>query len=263
MPLDSTSEPAVELRNVSKRFGQLTVLDRLSLTVACGERLFIIGPSGSGKSTVLRIIMTLERPDEGEVWINGRNLYPSQPPGLRRRTDQRHLRTIRRDVGMVFQQFNLFDHMRVINNVMEGPMRSLGLPRPEAERRARELLERVGLADKSRAWPAQLSGGQKQRVAIARALAMQPKIMLFDEITSALDPEIAAEVLKLVRELAGQLSMTMLFVTHQMHFARTMADRIIFFDGGHIIEQGPPEAVLDQPKEKRTQDFLASLTEVS
>ena len=259
----SSTVPAIELRDVCKRFGSLQVLDRLSFTVPGGEHLFLIGPSGSGKSTVLRMIMTLTRPDAGEIWINGQNLYPARRSGSSHRVDQRHLRSIRRDVGMVFQHFNLFDHMRVINNVMEGPMRSLGLGRAEAEKRAMELLDRVGLADKSRAWPAELSGGQKQRVAIARALAMQPKIMLFDEITSALDPEIAAEVLKLVRELSGQFSMTMLFVTHQMRFARIMADRVLFFDSGRIIEEGPPEAVLDNPQQKRTQDFLASLTEVS
>ena len=264
-PEFSTSDTpsAVELRDVCKRFGPLQVLNQLSFTVAPGEHLFLIGPSGSGKSTVLRLIMTLERPDSGNVWIEGRNLYRMQRAGIEKPADEKHLRSIRRDIGMVFQHFNLFDHMRVLQNVMEGPLRSLGMRREEAEKRSMELLDRVGLASKSRAWPAELSGGQKQRVAIARALAMQPRIMLFDEITSALDPEIAAEVLKLVRELAGQFDMTMIFVTHQMRFAHAMADRILFFDSGRIIEQGPPERVLDNPQHDRTRQFLSSLLEVS
>lgn len=261
----ATPEPhaAVELRNVEKRFGQQTVLTDLSFRVAPGEHVFLIGPSGSGKSTALRLIMTLERPDAGSILINGNELHRMPHNGRMVAADERHLRTMRRNVGMVFQHFNLFSHMRVLRNVTEAPMRSLKLSRDQADARAKSLLARVGLADKLNAWPAQLSGGQKQRVAIARALAMQPDIMLFDEITSALDPEIAAEVLHVVRDLAGQMDMTMIFVTHQMRFARAMADRVLFFDQGRILEAGPPEQVLENPLQPRTRKFLATILDAS
>ncbi len=253
----------VELRNVDKSFGEHQVLRNLSLSVNAGERVFLIGPSGSGKSTVLRMIMTLERPDGGSLFINGRELFRMTRGDTMIPANEAHLRMMRRDVGMVFQHFNLFGHMRVLRNVTEAPMRSLKMSQTQAEKHARDLLARVGLADKINAWPAELSGGQKQRVAIARALAMQPRIMLFDEITSALDPEIAAEVLHVVRDLASRTDMTMIFVTHQMRFARAMADRVLFFDQGQILEQGPPEQVLQDPRAPRTREFLASILDAS
>jgi polar amino acid transport system ATP-binding protein len=249
----------IEFVDVHKRFGNTVVLDGLNMTVNAGEHVVMIGPSGSGKSTILRLLMTIERPDSGEIIIERESLWHVRRNGRREEADPSHLRRVRGKVGMVFQHFNLFPHLRVLQNVIEAPIRVLGLSRPEAVKRAEELLARVGLADKLNAWPAELSGGQKQRVAIARALAMQPRIMLFDEITSALDPEIAGQVLQLVLELAKQTDMTMLFVTHQIRFARQAADRVLFFDQGRIVEQGPPEVVLESPTAPRTREFLNNI----
>ncbi len=258
------NEPAIiELTNIHKRFGNTVVLDGLNMHVAAHEHVVMIGPSGSGKSTILRLLMTLERPDAGEIRIEGESLWQVQRNARLQEADAAHLRKMRAKVGMVFQHFNLFPHLRVLRNVTEAPMRVLGLSRPAAEQRARELLDRVGLADKINAWPAELSGGQKQRVAIARALAMQPRVMLFDEITSALDPEIAGQVLELVLDLAKQTDMTMLFVTHQMRFARQVADRVLFFDQGCIVEQGPPDQVLAAPVQPRTRAFLNNILKAS
>ena len=214
------------------------------MEVAPGEKLVIIGPSGSGKSTLIRCINRLEDFQEGEVWVDGKNVK-----------DDRALKEVRREVGMVFQQFNLFPHMKVLENITLAPMRVRGWSRERAERKALELLERVGILDQARKYPGQLSGGQQQRVAIARALAMEPKVMLFDEPTSALDPEMVGEVLDVMRDLARG-GMTMLVVTHEMGFAREVADRVIFMDGGQIVEEGRPEEIFTSPREERTKAFL-------
>jgi len=212
--------PMVRFANVTKRYGQLTVLDSLNLDVAANEMVSIIGPSGSGKTTVLRMLMTLEEIDEGVIYVDGRPLTHMERGGRLVKANAAHLRRMRGNIGMVFQQFNLFPHMTALENCMEAPVQVLGLSRQEAERRAVELLEMVGLADKKDHYPAQLSGGQQQRVAIARALAMRPKVLLFDEVTSALDPEVIGEVLEVIRALAREHNLTMLMVTHQMGFAK-------------------------------------------
>ncbi|TBH21758.1 amino acid ABC transporter ATP-binding protein [Thermus thermamylovorans] len=237
-------EPIVRVRGLHKWFGSLHVLKGIHLEVAPGERLVIIGPSGSGKSTLIRCLNRLEDFQEGEVVVDGRNVK-----------DDRALAEVRREVGMVFQQFNLFPHMTVLENLTLAPMRVRRWPKERAERKALELLERVGILDQARKYPAELSGGQQQRVAIARALAMEPKVMLFDEPTSALDPEMVGEVLDVMRDLARG-GMTMLVVTHEMGFAREVADRVVFMDGGQIVEEGRPEAIFTAPKEERTRSFL-------
>ena len=255
-PMPPSAAPIVRIRNLYKSFSNARVLHNLSLDVAPREHLVIIGPSGSGKSTLLRLLMTLDRPDSGDIEIDGDALW-EMPCGNRRvPANAAHLRKVRGKIGMVFQSFNLFPHMRVLNNVTEAPIHVLKLPKEEARLRAVNLLDRVGLKDRLQAWPAQLSGGQRQRVAIARALALQPKIMLFDEITSALDPETVGEVLDVVRELAAETDMTMLFVTHQMRFAREVADRVLFFDQGAIMEQGDPQTIFSNPSQPRTREFL-------
>nr|WP_038036964.1 amino acid ABC transporter ATP-binding protein [Thermus oshimai] len=240
----SPVEPLVRIQNLHKYFGPLHVLKGITLEVAPGERLVIIGPSGSGKSTLIRCINRLEDFQEGTVTVDGMDVK-----------DDRLLPKIRREVGMVFQQFNLFPHMTVLDNVTLGPIRVRRLSRAEAERKAMELLERVGIADQAKKYPGQLSGGQQQRVAIARALAMEPKLMLFDEPTSALDPEMVGEVLDVMRDLARG-GMTMVVVTHEMGFAREVADRVVFMDRGEIVEEAPPEAIFTRPKEERTRAFL-------
>jgi len=255
------TDPIVRMRGVVKRFGDEVVLRGLDLDVRRGETLAVIGGSGSGKSTILRILMTLEGIDGGRVEIDGDSVFTEERDGREVPASEAHLREIRRKVGMVFQHFNLFPHMTALGNVMEAPRRVLGLPRAEAEARARELLARVGLAEKADAHPARLSGGQQQRVAIARALAMQPEIMLFDEVTSGLDPELVGEVLDVLRELARAGDMTMLIVTHQMHFAREIADRVVFLEGGRIVEEGAPEAIFTAPEKERTREFLQSVLE--
>lgn len=236
--------PIVEISGLEKWFGTLHVLRGIDLEVAPGEKLVVIGPSGSGKSTLIRCINRLEDFQKGEVVVDGLNVK-----------DERNLPKVRREVGMVFQQFNLFPHMTVLENVTLAPIRVRGLKKEEAERRALELLERVGIRDQAYKYPAQLSGGQQQRVAIARALAMEPKIMLFDEPTSALDPEMVGEVLDVMRDLARG-GMTMIVVTHEMGFAREVADRVIFMDQGQIVEEAPPEVIFKSPKEERTRAFL-------
>lgn len=240
---------------VVKRYGDVEVLRGLDLVVDPGEKLALIGPSGSGKSTVLRILMTLDDIHGGEVHIDGEPLWSTDRSGPVR-ADAASLLRLRRRVGMVFQHFNLFPHMSVLRNITEAPIHVLGRPRETAEARARELLEQVGLAHKADARPSQLSGGQKQRVAIARALAMDPQIMLFDEVTSALDPEVVGEVLDVLRALAERSGMTMLLVTHEMGFAREFADRAVFMDGGRVVESGPPEQLFGSPREERTKSFL-------
>lgn len=248
----------IRFEAVAKRFGPLTVLDQFYFTVAPGEKVTLIGPSGSGKSTVLRILMTLEPFQEGSLTLAGLSYHEPDGKGPFHASDG-HLRRIRRNIGMVFQSFNLFPHMTVLRNIVEAPCRVLRLPRAEAEARALDLLRLVGLAEKKDHYPAQLSGGQQQRVAIARALAMRPRVLLFDEPTSALDPQLVGEVQEVIRALAHEHDLTMLLVTHEMRFAREISDRVCFFDRGRIVEQGRPEAMFSNPQDDRTREFLRSV----
>jgi polar amino acid transport system ATP-binding protein len=249
----------VRFKSVTKRYGDLTVLDNLDLDVAEGEMVSIIGPSGSGKTTVLRVLMTLERIDGGVIEVDGDCLTHMERGGQQVTADERHLRRIRGQIGMCFQQFNLFPHMTALENCMEGPVYSLGLGKREARDRAEDLLEMVGLAEKRDSYPSKLSGGQQQRVAIARALAMRPRVMLFDEVTSALDPEVTGEVTGVIRKLATEQNLTMLMVTHQMEFARDVSDRVCFFCDGRIEEEGPPAQFFASPRSERTQQFLSAV----
>lgn len=253
--------PMVRFEKVRKTYGELVVLDDLDFEVAEGEKIAIIGPSGSGKTTILRVLMTLVRPDSGKVFVDGEPLWHREVNGRIMPADQRHLHSVRSKIGMVFQHFNLFPNMSVLRNVTEAPIHVRKIKRQEAEERGRELLDMVGLGDKVDAFPGQLSGGQKQRVAIARALAMEPKVMLFDEVTSALDPELVGEVLAILRRLARETQMTMLIVTHEMGFAREVADRVVFFDAGQVAEEGPPEQIFTQPSKERTNEFLRAVLE--
>lgn len=255
--------PMVRFENVVKKFGDVTVLNGLDLDVANGERLAIIGPSGSGKTTVLRTLMTLESVDQGSICVDGEPLNFIERSGQRLPATQQHLRKMRNKIGMVFQHFNLFPHMTALRNCAEAPRYVLGLSADEANERALALLDRVGLRAKADAYPSALSGGQQQRVAIARALAMRPKVMLFDEVTSALDPELVGEVLNVIRGLTAEHNLTMIMVTHQMGFAREFADRVCFFDAGTICEQGPPEQLFGNPKMERTKKFLRAVLEGS
>ncbi|MGF1527343.1 MAG: ectoine/hydroxyectoine ABC transporter ATP-binding protein EhuA [Candidatus Competibacterales bacterium] len=246
----------VRFANVTKRYGALTVLDALNLDIAPNEMVSIIGPSGSGKTTVLRLLMTLETLDEGVIYVDGQPLT-HMPRGHRLvKASRRHLRQGRMNIGMVFQHFNLFPHLTALENCMEAPVQVLGLSKAEARERSLELLALVGLAEKRDEHPARLSGGQQQRVAIARALAMRPKVMLLDEVTSALDPEVIGEVLNVIRQLNRDHHLTMLMVTHQMGFAKEISDRVCFFFDGHIVEQGAPEQLFGSPENERTRQFL-------
>lgn len=240
--------PIIELRHVDKHFGDLHVLKDVSLSVGKGEVVVVIGPSGSGKSTLCRAINRLETIDSGEILIEGKPLPQ----------EGRELAAMRAELSMVFQSFNLFAHMSILQNVTLGPVEVLGLSKAEAEQRAMGLLDRVGVASQANKVPAQLSGGQQQRVAIARSLAMHPKAMLFDEPTSALDPEMINEVLDVMVDLARQ-GMTMIVVTHEMNFARRVADRVVFMADGAIVEEGTPDAFFDHPQSQRARDFLDSI----
>jgi polar amino acid transport system ATP-binding protein len=251
----------VRFKGVTKRYGDLVVLDQLDLDIAHNERVAIIGPSGSGKTTVLRMLMTLERIDEGVIEVEGEPLTHMRKNGELVPADERYLRKVRGNIGMVFQHFNLFPHMTAVENCMEAPMYVLGLSRKEARERAEELLAMVGLSDKINHHPSHLSGGQQQRVAIARALAMRPKVMLFDEVTSALDPELVGEVLNVIRKLGEEHNLTMLMVTHEMGFAKEFAHRVCFFYAGKIAEQGRPAEIFSRPKNERTQQFLSAVLE--
>lgn len=253
--------PMVRFAGVTKRYGALTVLDSLDLEIARNEKVAIIGPSGSGKSTLLRVLMTLDPLTDGMIEVDDEPLTHMHKNGVLVPASVRHLRRVRSKIGMVFQSFNLFPHMTALANTIEAPMRVLGLSRKEAIERARELLSLVGLEDKCDHYPSQLSGGQQQRVAIARALAMRPKVMLFDEVTSALDPELCGEVLNVIRRLGSEHNLTMLMVTHQMGFAREFADRVCFFSQGKIIEQGAPQPFFAAPQHERTQQFLRAVRE--
>jgi polar amino acid transport system ATP-binding protein len=249
----------VRLRGINLIYGDNHVLRDLDLTVAPGEKVVIIGPSGSGKTTILRVIMTLARPNSGTVEIDGRHLYHEERSGALVKAGEKHIRDVRTDISMVFQHFNLFPHMTAIENTMLAPIKVLGLSKGEARSRGADLLETVGLGAKLDQYPAELSGGQKQRVAIARSLAMRPKVMLFDEVTSALDPELVGEVLAVLKEIALSGTMTMMLVTHEMGFAREAADRVLMFDHGAILEDGSPEQILRNPEHERTKAFLRAV----
>ncbi len=255
------THPKIRFDGVTKRYGALTVLDKLEFEVAEGEVVSIIGPSGSGKTTVLRVLMTLEEVQDGIIWIGGETLNMMHSNGELVPASNAHIRRVRSKIGMVFQNFNLFPHMSALENCIEAPIQSLGLSKKEAIERAMELMEMVGLSEKRDHFPSQLSGGQQQRVAIARALAMRPEVILFDEPTSALDPEMVGEVLHVIRRLAGAHSYTILLVTHQMGFAREISNRVCFFDQGKIVEEGSPEKLFGNPENLRLQQFLSKVLE--
>ncbi|WP_406330284.1 ectoine/hydroxyectoine ABC transporter ATP-binding protein EhuA [Streptomyces sp. NBC_00203] len=250
MSADTKTEELIRFDKVTKRFGDNTVLDGLDFRVDPGKHVTLIGPSGSGKTTILRLLMTLAEPDEGTITVAGEQLFPA---------GEKQIREVRKKIGMVFQQFNLFPNMSVLRNLTEAPVTVLGLSRDEAEARARELLDLVGLADKCDERPSRLSGGQQQRVAIARALAMRPQVLLLDEVTSALDPELVAGVLDLLRDIARTTDITMLCVTHEMNFARDISDQVLMFDSGRVIESGPPEKIFSDPEHDRTREFLGAV----
>lgn len=252
-------EPMVRMRNVNLAFGDNIVLDELNLDVGAGEKVVIIGPSGSGKTTILRAIMTLERPQSGTVEIAGQHLYHEEKSDELVPASEKHIRSVRAQISMVFQHFNLFPHKTALENVTLAPIKVLGQSKAEAEDEGMRLLGEVGLRDKAGHRPNQLSGGQKQRVAIARSLAINPKVMLFDEVTSALDPELVGDVLNVLRTLALRGDMTMMLVTHEMGFASEMADRVLMFDEGRILEEGPPSQIFKEPREERTQRFLKAV----
>lgn len=252
------SEPMVRAEGLCKSFGRTSVLRGVNLEVLPGEVMCMIGPSGSGKSTFLRCINHLETVDAGRLWVDGELVGYRQRGDKLHELGEREIARKRREIGMVFQRFNLFPHMTALGNVIEAPIRVRGESRPVALERGRALLDRVGLADKADAYPLQLSGGQQQRVAIARALAMQPKLMLFDEPTSALDPELVGDVLDVMRRLATD-GMTMIVVTHEMGFAREVGDSLVLLDDGVVVEHGPPRDVIASPQHHRTQAFLAKV----
>ena len=241
-----TTDKMIEVKNITKIFkGSVKALDNVSMDIYRGEKIAVIGPSGSGKSTFLRCINLLEEPNSGEIVVDGTNIMDKDCD----------INKMRRKMGMVFQQFNLFPHMTVLKNITIAPMKLKKATKDNAQKKAMELLERVGLVEKADAYPSQLSGGQKQRIAIARALAMEPEIMLFDEPTSALDPEMVGEVLEVMTDLA-KAGMTMVVVTHEMGFAREVSDRVVFMDGGKILEEGTPDDIFNNSKNERTKEFL-------
>ena len=244
----TTNETLIKVESLEKAFGEIQVLKGITTDIKKGEVVVVIGPSGSGKSTFLRTLNLLEEPTGGKIYFEGTDITDPQV----------NINLHRQKMGMVFQQFNLFPHMTVLKNMTIGPIKLQGMSKPDAEKRALELLERVGLADRADAYPSQLSGGQKQRVAIVRALCMQPEVMLFDEPTSALDPEMVGEVLDVMKSLANE-GMTMVVVTHEMGFAREVADRVIFIDEGIIMEENTPDELFSNPKSSRLQDFLGKV----
>jgi polar amino acid transport system ATP-binding protein len=250
--------PMVKAQEVCKSFGALKVLKGITLEVGKGEVLCMVGPSGSGKSTFLRCINHLEQVNAGRLYVDGELIGYREAGSKLHEISPRDAAKQRREIGMVFQHFNLFPHRTVLGNIVEAPMKVKGVKKDAALTRARDLLKQVGLSDKADAYPAQLSGGQQQRVAIARALAMSPKLMLFDEPTSALDPELVGEVLAVMKKLADE-GMTMVVVTHEMGFAREVADNLVFMDGGVVVESGPPREVLANPKHERTKEFLSKV----
>jgi polar amino acid transport system ATP-binding protein len=250
------AEPMVKIRDLEKQYGSLEVLRGVDLDVAPGEVVVVIGPSGSGKTTMLRCINFLETYQGGRIHVDGHLVGYREKNGKLVPAPEKDIAQLRTETAMVFQQFNLFPHMTALRNITFGPMKVRKLSKDAAEQRGRELLARVGLAEKADSYPSQLSGGQQQRVAIARALAMEPKVMLFDEVTSALDPELVGEVLAVMKQLADSHGVTMIVVTHEMLFAREAANRVVFMDQGVIVEQGPPEQLIDHPRSERLQAFL-------
>ncbi|MEE4422898.1 amino acid ABC transporter ATP-binding protein [Streptomyces bugieae] len=254
----STQTAMVDVRSVHKSYGPLQVLKGVDLTVRAGEVTVVLGPSGSGKSTLLRTINHLEKVDSGSVSVDGSLVGYRRSGNKLHELREREILKQRTGIGFVFQNFHLFPHLTVLANITEAPVSALRRPKKDAEAAARALLDRVGLADKADAYPKQLSGGQQQRVAIARALALEPKLLLFDEPTSALDPELVGEVLDVIKDLAHQ-GTTMIVVTHEIGFAREVADTVVFMDGGRIVEQGPPGQVLDHPRHARTTSFLSKV----
>jgi polar amino acid transport system ATP-binding protein len=255
---DAVSTPMVKAEGVCKNFGALKVLKGVTLEIGRGQVLVLVGPSGSGKSTFLRCINHLEQVNGGRLYVDGDLIGYRERAGKLHEMPPREAAKQRRDIGMVFQHFNLFPHRSALANIIEAPIQVKGVKKAEAIERAKDLLAQVGLSDKATAYPAQLSGGQQQRVAIARALAMSPKLMLFDEPTSALDPELVGEVLGVMKKLASE-GMTMVVVTHEMGFAREVADQLVFMDGGVIVESGKPREVLSNPQEERTKLFLSKV----
>jgi polar amino acid transport system ATP-binding protein len=259
VPSESTS--FIKFDKVVKRFGDNVVLRELDLEVQAGERVTLIGPSGSGKTTILRLLMTLEKVNGGTITVDGECLTHESKNGQKVPAGDKYCRERTKKIGMVFQQFNLFPNMKVLRNVTEAPVRALGQSADEAEQKARSLLELVGMSEKCDSYPSQLSGGQQQRVAIARALAMEPRVLLLDEVTSALDPELVADVLNVLRDIASSTDITMLCVTHEMGFARDVSNRIMMFDKGQIVEQGDPDKIFSDPDHDRTRTFLRAVLE--
>ncbi|WP_339229953.1 ectoine/hydroxyectoine ABC transporter ATP-binding protein EhuA [Oceanobacillus sp. FSL K6-2867] len=250
------SEAIVRFQNVHKSFGDFDVLKGINLDIKPAEKVAVIGPSGSGKTTIIRMLMTLEEPSSGDIIVDGKNLWKMEKKGKMVKANEKHLREVRGDIGMVFQHFNLFPHMTILENCMTAPIHVKKESKEEVRDRSVKMLERVGLGDKLDSYPNQLSGGQKQRVAMARALVMRPKIMLFDEVTSALDPELVGEVLEVIRDLAKHEDMAMVLVTHEMDFALDIADKVLFLDEGVIAEQGTASEVIEHSENERLQGFL-------
>jgi polar amino acid transport system ATP-binding protein len=257
--VSSPAQSAISIRGLKKSYGDNHVLRGLDLDIPAGQKVAFIGRSGSGKTTLLRLLMTLEEPDAGLIEIFGVPLGVRLKGGTYAADTRRHLNEVRRNIGMVFQHFNLFPHRTAIQNVMEAPVKVLKVPKEEAREAAVGLLEKVGLGHKLDEYPNRLSGGQQQRVAIARALAMKPQIMLFDEVTSALDPEVVGEVLKVIRDIAHETAMTMLLVTHEMRFAQSFADRVIYMEHGLVAEDAPPDVIFGNPTNPSTRNFLRAV----
>ncbi|WP_462422244.1 amino acid ABC transporter ATP-binding protein [Salinicoccus sp. Marseille-QA3877] len=249
-------EPIVQYNDVHKSFGDTHVLKGINLDIRPSEKIAIIGPSGSGKTTIIRLLMTLEEPTEGDIYVAGKNLWKMEKNGKMVAANEKHLGSVRKDIGMVFQHFNLFPHKTILDNCAMPLVKVKKMKKTEAREEAKQMLDRVGLGDKYDAYPSNLSGGQKQRVAMARALVMKPKIMLFDEVTSALDPELVGEVLEVIRDLAENDEMAMVLVTHEMDFALEIADRVLFLDEGVIAESGTADEVINTSDNPRLQDFL-------
>lgn len=251
------AEPIVKYNKVTKYFDDLQVLDEIDFEIQPGEKVALIGPSGSGKTTFARLLMMLEEITDGTIEVEGEYLWHEKDDkGNLKPASSEHQRKVRSNIGMVFQHFHLFPHMTVLQNIIEAPVTVQGRDKKEATKAGKDMLDKVGLLDKADAYPAQLSGGQKQRVAIARALVMQPKVLIFDEPTSALDPELVGEVLEVIKSIADEGETSMLLITHEMDFAKEVADRIAFFDGGKIVEDGPPSDILYNPQSERLKDFL-------
>lgn len=250
-------EPIAKYRNIHKSFGEVEVLKGIDLDIKPAEKVALIGPSGSGKTTIIRLLMTLENPTSGTIEVNGKNLWQMEKNNELVPANEKYLRNVRGDIGMVFQHFNLFPHMTVLENCMTAPINVKNESKESARRNSLIMLEKVGLKNKVDLYPSQLSGGQKQRVAMARALVMKPKIMLFDEVTSALDPELVGEVLEVIRDLAKEGEMAMILVTHEMDFALDIADRVLFLNEGVIEADGTPDEIIGNPSSERLQEFLS------